>query len=93
MYEQLCTMRWRSTTGSQHIVDDRVKSSTYDSVLGVVSVKVDTTDEHRRVSRRSGDDDLLCAALQMCLGPMTQSAQRDLAIVDKTYLSTVVKTP
>jgi hypothetical protein len=54
----------------QHTIENKHKSDTYDSVLGVVSVKVDTADEHRGIGRRSRDDDLLGAALEMCLCPI-----------------------
>jgi len=40
-----------------------------DSVLGVVCVQVDATNEHWGISGRSGDDDLLGATLQMSGGP------------------------
>jgi len=39
-----------------------------DSVLGVVCIQVDTTNEHWGISGRSGDDDLFSAALQMGRG-------------------------
>ena len=40
-----------------------------DSVLGIVCLQVDTTNEHWGISGRSGDDDLLGATLQMSRGP------------------------
>lgn len=40
-----------------------------DSVLGVICVQVDTANEHWGISRRSRDDDLLGATLQMSRGP------------------------
>ena len=43
-----------------------------DSVLGVVCLQIDTTDEHWGISGRSGDDDLLGATLQMSGGPAEQ---------------------
>ena len=36
-----------------------------DSVLGIVGLQVDTTNEHRGISGRSGDDDLLGTTLQV----------------------------
>ena len=39
----------------------------YDLVAGVVAVKVDTAHVHGSVSRRSRDDDFLCATLQVSL--------------------------
>lgn len=40
-----------------------------DSVLGVICLQVHTTNEHRGIGGRSGDDDLLGATLQMSGGP------------------------
>ena len=40
-----------------------------DGVFGVVCIQVDTTNEHRGISRGSGDDDLLGATLQMSRSP------------------------
>ena len=45
-------------------------TSTYDSVLGVVLVQVDTADEHGGISGGRRDDDLLCATLQVGRGPI-----------------------
>lgn len=45
-------------------------TSTYDSVLGVVLVQVDTADEHGSISGGRRDDDLLCATLQVGRGPL-----------------------
>jgi hypothetical protein len=39
--------------------------STHDSVLGVICVKVDTTDEHRCIGGWGRDDDLLGTTLKM----------------------------
>jgi len=38
-----------------------------DLVARIVSIQVHTDDEHRRVSRRGGDDDFLGAAFQVSL--------------------------
>lgn len=43
---------------------------TYDSVLGVVSIEVDTADEHGSVRRRGRDNDLLRTTLQVGRGPI-----------------------
>ena len=40
-----------------------------DSVLGIIRLQVDATNEHWGISGRSGDDDLLSAAFQVSTGP------------------------
>ena len=45
------------------------KRTTYDLVLGVVGVEVNTADEHGRIGRGSGDDDLLGTALEVSRRP------------------------
>ena len=39
--------------------------TTYDLVLGVIRVKVNTADEHRSIGGGSGDDDFLGTSLQV----------------------------
>lgn len=46
---------------------------TYDGVLGVVSVQVDTDDVHRCVGRGCRDDDLLGTTFQVSARPITIS--------------------
>ena len=43
--------------------------TTYDLVLGVIRVKVNTADEHGSIGGGSGDDDLLGTTLQVGRGP------------------------
>jgi hypothetical protein len=50
----------------------------HDGVLGVVRLKVDTTDEHGGVGRRSGDDDLLGSTLQVSRGLVLQSDEKEM---------------
>lgn len=45
---------------------------TYDSVLGIISIEVNTADEHGSIGGRSGDDDLLGTTLQVSGGPEQQ---------------------
>lgn len=47
---------------------------TYDSILGVVGIEINTADEHWSICRRSRDDDLLSATFQVCRGSV-QSRQ------------------
>jgi len=64
-----------------------------DSVLGVVCLQVDTTNEHWGISGRSGDDDLFGAALQMSGGPEERRLGNNGVGKCGSYFSVVVKTP
>ena len=45
----------------------RARGVRNDLVLGIVGIEIDTDDEHRCVSRRRGDNDLLSATFQVKL--------------------------
>ena len=64
-----------------------------DSVLGVVCLQVDATNEHWGISGRGGDDDLLGATLQMSGGPAKRWLRNNRVEKGGSYFSVVVKTP
>ena len=59
-------------TAGQTKSGDRLGIVTYDLVLGVIVVEVNTADEHGSISGRGGDDNLLGAALQVGRGPISK---------------------
>jgi hypothetical protein len=69
---------------------------TYNFIVGVVLVKVHTTNIHGRVGRRCGDNDLLGTTLQVSRGPKREKKFRTCVAFTatlNTYFSVVVKTP
>ena len=64
-----------------------------DGVLGIVRLQVDTANEHWGISGRSGDDDLLGAALQVSASPMEMWSARVEIEKGGAHFSVVVKTP
>lgn len=54
---------------SQNHIFSKIGINAYDGVLGVVSVEVDTADEHWCISRRCGDNNLLGPTLQVSRSP------------------------
>lgn len=64
-----------------------------DLVAGVVRIQVDTTHEHRGISGRSRDDDLLGPTLEVSGGPARRSLRDDKVGGRRPHFSTVVKTP
>ncbi len=70
---------------------------TYNFIAWVISIKVDTDDEHGGISRRRRDDDLLGTTLQVSRRPIDRNQypafirSRNGGIV--THLSMVVNTP
>ena len=72
------------------------KRTTYDLILGIVRLEIDTADEHRGIRGRSSNDDLLRAALQVGRGP-SQDMVSELVVQGRvcryTHFAVVVKTP
>lgn len=79
---------------NQPVIQKQRCNATYNCVLGIVLVKVNTADIHRRIGRRSGDNDFFGAPLQVSRSPAeTSEDMNDCLLASITHLSIVVNTP